>query len=265
MPYSVSPPGIDTAVLDPCSPAGVASDRSVTHAEPAAIRIVIADGHQIFRDGLRRLLETVPDLRIVGDTDTSGALLMVQTLRPDILLLGWSASSLAPETLDETLAVDTGAVKVILIPRSIDDTVDAAVRLRAHGVLPKDTTADVLVASIRSVMAGHYWVGRERVTDLAAGVRRFGTATRRAQSFGLTRRELEIVRGVLSAETNREIAHRLSISENTVKRHLTHIFDKVGASTRVELALFATHHQLISAGHPSVLLSKNRTKEGAVL
>lgn len=224
-------------------------------ATRAAIRVVIADDYPIFRDGLRRLLETAADLRIVGDTDASGAILLVQTLRPDVLLLGGSAAGTL-EALERTLAAGT-AVKVILLPRAVDGPeVGAALRFGAHGILPKDTTADVLFNSIKAVVAGHYWVGFERATDLADGIRRLGQTNRRAKAFGLTARELEIVRAVMSGETNKAIAQHLAISENTVKRHLTHIFDKVGASTRVELALFATHHQLVTPSQPGYLSVK---------
>ena len=79
-------------------------------------------------------------------------------------------------------------------------------------------------------------------------MRRLDHTRRQEQGFGLTRRELDIVRAVVNGDTNREIAASLSISQNTVKRHLMHIFNKVGASNRVELAIFAAHHQLIGRG-----------------
>jgi DNA-binding NarL/FixJ family response regulator len=243
----------------------VLRDASPDPTASEAIRLVIADDYPIFRDGLRRLLETAPDLRIVGHTDTSGAILLVQTLRPDVLLLGGSAAGTL-EALERTLAAGT-SVKVILLPRSVDGPeVGAALRFGAHGILPKDTTADVLFKSIKAVVAGHYWVGFERASDLADGIRRLGQTNRRAKAFGLTSRELEIVRAVLSGETNKAIAQHLSISENTVKRHLTHIFDKVGASTRVELALFATHHQLVTQTQPGYLsvTKSNETIHGSV-
>jgi DNA-binding NarL/FixJ family response regulator len=211
-----------------------------------AVRIVIADDHPIFRDGLRRLLETAPDLRIVGDADASQAMALVQSLGPDILLLDGSASAvLSTEAVQRMLGAGA-AVRIIVLSRSVEGpAVLAALRFGAHGVLPRDTTPDALFKSINSVMAGHCWAGRECVSNLAVGVRRLDHASRRAKAFGLTHRELEIVRAVMNGETNRAIAERFSISQNTVKRHITHIFNKVGASTRVELALFAAHHNLV--------------------
>jgi two-component system, NarL family, nitrate/nitrite response regulator NarL len=230
-------------------PAAVAT--AVCLSEPSApqahiARIVIADEHPIFRDGLRRLLETAPGMRIVGDTDTAEATALVEALSPDILLLGWSAAAGAPLEAMRRTTAGRVAVRTILLTRWTDGPdVGTALRSGARGVLSRDTTTDTLFESIASVMAGHCWVGRERVSDLAAGIRQLDRARRQAKAFGLTPRELEIVRAIMSGDTNKAIARQFSISENTVKRHITHIFNKVGASSRVELALFAAHHQLV--------------------
>jgi two-component system nitrate/nitrite response regulator NarL len=215
--------------------------------QTALVRIVIVDGYSIFRDGIRRLLETDPGLHIVGEAGVgSAALTLVRELEPDILLLG-SAPAAAPvsETLRQ-LAESGVPVRTILLLRSIDmpDVADV-LHLGARGILSKDSAAEVLFESIENVMAGHCWVGHERAPDIAAGVRRFAAERRQSQRFGLTRREQDIVRAVIDGDTNKEIARRLSISDNTVKRHLMHIFDKVGASSRVELALFSAHHRLL--------------------
>jgi len=215
--------------------------------QPASVRIVIADEYPIFRDGLRRLLETDSGLHIVGEAAVgSMAVALVRELEPDILLLGAApAAEPTRETLRQ-LAESGVSVRTILLFRSIDlPEVTDALQFGACGILSKDSAADVLFASIESVMAGHYWVGYERAPDIAAGVRRFAAARRQAQRFGLTRREQEIVQAVIDGDTNKEVARRLSISENTVKRHMMHIFNKVGASSRVELALFAAHHRLL--------------------
>jgi DNA-binding NarL/FixJ family response regulator len=96
--------------------------------------------------------------------------------------------------------------------------------------------------AIQTVMAGHYWVGRETVSDLMAVLRTLTRESARAvppANFGLTDRELQIAALVVTAAGNKEIADKLGISEKTVKRHMSNIFDKVGVSSRTELALFA--------------------------
>jgi DNA-binding NarL/FixJ family response regulator len=185
----------------------------------------------------------------VGETgDAAQVATLVRQLGPDVLLLGFSASRRSPvETLQEVAASGT-SVRTILLTGSIDDTpeVTAAIPLGAVGVIFKESTADVLLKSIDSVMEGHCWVGDTPVSDVAASLRKLNLARRRTKAFGLTRRELQIVRAVVSGSTNKQIARKFAISESTVKRHVTHIFDKVGASNRIELALFAAHHRLLT-------------------
>jgi two-component system, NarL family, nitrate/nitrite response regulator NarL len=211
------------------------------------IRIVVADEHPIFRAGLRRLLETDPGLHIVGESGVGSALVqLVREMEADILLLGPAAAAGSARDTLRRLADAGVSVRTILLVRSIDrPEVTDALQCGACGVLSQDSAADALFEGIESVMAGHYWVGDERASNIAASLRRFAVARRQTQRFGLTRREQEILRAVIDGDTNKEVARRLSISENTVKRHMMHIFNKVGASSRVELALFAAHHRLL--------------------
>jgi DNA-binding NarL/FixJ family response regulator len=212
------------------------------------VRIVIADESPIFRDGLRRLLEADPRLLMVGDTHLGSTVLaLLGDVRPDVLLLGAASSgSLWADTL-RGIAAASISVRTILLANAIDlPQVTTALQSGASGVLAKDSAAELLFKSIEAVMAGQCWIGSERASrGVAASVRRLDHARRHALGFGLTRRELDIIRAVLDGDTNREIAARLAISENTVKRHLMHIFNKMGVSTRVELALFAAHHRLL--------------------
>ena len=225
-------------------------EQGAQHAVPCAqtVRVVIADESPIFRDGLRRLLEADRRLLMVADTPLGsivGALL--GDLRPDVLLLGAAKSgSLWADTL-RGIASAGVSVRTILLANAIDlPQVTTALESGASGVLAKDSAAELLFQSIDAVMAGQCWIGSERASrGVAASVRRLDHARRHALGFGLTRRELDIIRAVLDGDTNREIAARLTISENTVKRHLMHIFNKMGVSSRVELALFAAHHRLL--------------------
>jgi len=214
------------------------------------VRFVIADHSPIFRDGLRRLLEA--DLRFVavGHSDPGDTLLeLLRTARPDVLLLG--AASSGRLWADTLCGITTAglSVQTILLAAAIDmPQVTDALQSGAAGVVAKDSPAELLFQSIDAVLDGGCWIGTERASrGVAAGVRRLDQARRHAMGFGLTRRELDIIRAVLDGDTNREIAARLSISENTVKRHLLHVFDKMGVSSRVELALFASHHRLLDA------------------
>ena len=212
-----------------------------------SIRVVIADHHPISRDGLRWLLTTEPGLLIVGETgDGSHASILVHEERADILVLDFpNPAGSALETLQQIAAKGTG-VRTIVLADSIDNPdITSALQLGARGVVLKESTAEVLFKSIHSVMAGHYWIDTDRVPDAATSVRKLEERRRRRKAFGLTRRELDIVTAVVAGSTNKEIAETFSITENTVKCHLSRIFNKLGASNRIELALFAAHHGLL--------------------
>jgi two-component system, NarL family, nitrate/nitrite response regulator NarL len=210
-------------------------------------RIVIAGEHPIFRHGLRRLIEAEPGFCIISEIgEGTGAVSLVRELAPDILLLGLTQSNgIALEIIRE-LAAGSASTRTIVLTNRVDSPdVMAALQLGARGVVPKDSAPDLLFNSIRSVMAGNYWLGQEQLSAVVTNLRKFEAARRHSKAFGLTRREIDIVRAVVSGYTNKEIAERSSITENTVKSHLTHIFNKLGASNRVELALFAAHHRLL--------------------
>ena len=216
-------------------------------AETTAIRLVIAGEYPIFRHGLRRLLEVDPRFSIVCETgDGSTALALVQELEPDVLLLGNASSGTPAVETVQALAALQSSVRIILLTDRVDTPdVVAALEGGAHGVVPKDSTPEALFKSIRSVLAGQLWLGDECASGAALGLRKLEASRRQTKAFGLTRREIDIIKAVVSGCTNREIGQQMAISENTVKTHITHIFNKSGASSRVELAVFAAHHRLL--------------------
>ncbi len=215
------------------------------------IRIVIADDHPIFRDGLRKLLEAEPGLKVVGEAcDGAEAVAMARQLTPDILLLDLAMPRLPGiEALRELVSTPT-PVRTILLTASIERAqIVEALQLGARGVVLKESATQLLLRSIRTVMAGQFWVGRESVSDLVATLRDLmptGAEQARQKAFGLTPRELEVVSTIVAGYTNKDIAQKFTISEQTVKHHLTNIFDKLGVSTRLELALFAVNHRLFT-------------------
>lgn len=213
------------------------------------VKIVIADDHPIFRDGLRRLLEAEPDLAVVGEAvNAEDAIRLARTLQPDILLLDVAMPQVSGLEALEALSGGPASPRVILLTAAIDRAdIVRALELGARGVVLKESATAVLLKAIRIVMDGGYWMGRESVSDLAVALRTLATASERPQTgntYGLTQRELQIVALIVAAAGNKKIADTLAISEKTVKHHLTNIFEKLGVSSRLELALFAAQHHL---------------------
>ena len=216
---------------------------------PSPIRIVLADHQQIFRDGLKSLLDSEPAFAVIGWAGSGlHALRMVHDLHPDVLLLDLTLPGGGLNVLRK-LAMMPEPVRTIALTASIDqDTLAAALQYGARGVILKESTTALLFKSIRTVMADEYWVAREDVGHLIARLRRLieqSEAEGHAKRFKLTRREMEIVTAVAAGESNKGIAQRLSLSEDTVKHHVSHVFDKLGVFSRLELAVFAINHKLV--------------------
>ena len=212
------------------------------------VRIVIADDHPIFREGLIKLLETKPGLQVVGAaSDGDEALPLVATLEPDLLLLDLAMPRMAGLVALRELKDLNTTTRIVLLTAAIERAdIVTALQLGARGIVLKESASDVLIKSIQAVMSGQYWVGRKSVPDLNTTLNEIASAfpapTRK--QFGLTPRELEIVGVILAGCSNNDIATKFKISEKTVKHHLTNIFDKLGVSNRLELALFALYHRL---------------------
>ena len=217
------------------------------------IRILIADDHPIFRHGVRTLLEAEPDFQVVAEaTDGVEVLEIVPRVRPDVLLLDLAMPRMAGIEALRALAAspDSSAadLHIVLLTVAIEKRqIVEALQLGARGIVLKDAAAQLLIKALRTVLAGQYWVGRESVSDLIEYLQRMAPAVSvpREEARLLTSRERQILSAIVAGLTNREIAEKLSISEDTVKHHLSRIFDKLGVSHRLELAMFAVTHGLI--------------------
>ena len=213
------------------------------------IRILIADDHAIFRDGLRKLLEAESGFHVVGEAADGGeALRLTAQLKPDVLLLDLAMPRVPGMQALRDVARAAPHTRTIVLAAVVEprQTLEA-LQLGARGVVLKESATSLLLKSIRAVRAGQYWVGNAAVSDLVMTLRDLRSLPDEESGkkrFGLTPRELEVVSAIVAGYTNKDISEKFHISEQTVKHHLTNIFDKLGVSNRLELALFAVNHRL---------------------
>jgi len=209
----------------------------------STIRILIADDHPVFRYGLRTLLESEPRLAVVGEAvDGSEVVKMIAAVKPNILLLDLAMPRLTGIEVLREMAYDRSAVRTIVLTAAIENRqIVEALQLGARGILLKDAATQLVTKCIEKVMGGEYWVGHEAVTNLVDYLRGLGgikDVQKSQKLMQFTPRERQIISAIIVGCANKEIASRLSLSEDTVKHHLSHIFAKAGVSNRLELAIW---------------------------
>jgi DNA-binding NarL/FixJ family response regulator len=220
--------------------------------KPKPIRIVLADDHPIVRDGLRKLLSLEEDIEVVGEaSDGREVVQLIQETNPDILILDLRMPYMDGLATLQALQQLEKRVKVIVLTASEDkNEFVQAMKLGCSGIVLKQTAPELIVKSIRKVYGGEIWLDSHTT---AAVMRQFaspaemmagGTPGKGRERSPLSQREREIVGLVAQGYKNREMAEKMFISEQTVKNHLHNIFDKLGVSDRLELALYAIHKGL---------------------
>jgi len=213
--------------------------------ETPPLRILMADKQTIFREGLSNVLSKQPGLEVVaGAADGKEVLKLAADLKPDLLLLDFSLPVYSAIDVIRRLA---GASRVIVLAGAQEKAwICDLFRVGARGVVLRESPTGVLIKAILSVAKGMYWNLDHGIGEVEVVLREVerGQKPTAPKTFGLTARELEIISAVVSGHSNRQIAERMSISEGTIKHHLTNIFDKLGVFNRLELALFAIHHGL---------------------
>jgi DNA-binding NarL/FixJ family response regulator len=211
------------------------------------ISVLIADDHPVVRQGLRAFLELQPDIQVVGEAgDGAQAARLAQELRPDVVLLDLvmpGTDGLAAIELMAEAALESR----VLIVTSFGEhrTVVPAIRAGARGYVSKNVEPSALAAAIRAVAAGHVLLGPEVAAALlGAGAGAVQSADGADHGAGpqLTAREREVLDLIARGRSNREIARALTVSEKTVKTHVSNVLMKLGVADRTQAALWAVRH-----------------------
>jgi DNA-binding NarL/FixJ family response regulator len=213
-------------------------------------RLLLADDHTMFRQGLRELIERKTDFTVVGEAANGREVLeQVAALQPDIVLLDLQMPELDGVAVARQLAQTNPEVKIIVLTMYRQDQhLIEAIKSGVRGYLLKDADAEELIGVIARVWRG------EAAIDPALTARVFDAVRRSADQAGpmvLTEREREIVQLLAAGHDNRTIAARLHLSEKTVGNRMSEIFQKLGVANRTQAALVAIQRGLIAAPPPS--------------
>jgi two-component system nitrate/nitrite response regulator NarL len=208
------------------------------------VRIALADSQPVFRYGLRLLLDASSGLNVLGEAaDSAEAIDLARRLQPDLILIDVNIRGGGLDTVKAIAALPNQVRSLLLMDPVHPDVQAAAMRVGARGVIAKGASMPLFVQAIRGVMSGNYWLDGQLLESVPE---RPSTAPKAPpRKFRLTQREMQVVAAVADGETNKGIAERFRVSEDTVKHHLSSVFDKVGVSSRLELAVFAFTHGLV--------------------
>jgi len=212
------------------------------------IRVLVADDHTIFREGLCRLLEAEEDISVIGQACSGRECIeLTGKLKPDVLLLDLKMPDQDGLTVLSELGGAESQVRTIVLTASEDEQEYVeTVRRGARGIVLKQAATERLLEGIRKVHRGEIWIDQRVAAEVMKAMTRPGPPLGAGgEKALLTPREAGIVALVTQGYRNKEIAEKLSISEQTVKNHLQNIYDKLGVSDRLELALYALHHKLV--------------------
>ena len=199
--------------------------------------VLVVDDHALLRTGVANIINQESDLRVIAEASNGlEAVQAFERYRPDVTLLDLRMPVMeGVEAVRQIRERDPHAKVIVLTTYDTDEDISRALKAGAKAYVLKDIAADALIACIHDVLAGKTYLAPSAAAKLAEGVTR----------VQLTPRELSTLRLLADGKSNKEIASRLGISERTVKTHLGHLFEKLGATSRTEAVKIATRRGLV--------------------
>jgi len=203
--------------------------------------VICIDDHPLYRKGISDLLDMDDELQLVAEAaDGQEGLRQAKALNPDIILLDINMKGMnGLETLKAIKQNNADTHVLMMTVSDSEDDVVTALRNGADGYLLKDMEPEDMLKAIHKVLQGQIAISEPLAQLLAYALRSDGDPPNDVQAAGLTGRECEILKHVAKGESNKTIAHKLSISEGTVKVHVKHILKKLNLRSRVEAAVWA--------------------------
>lgn len=231
---------------------GAKTAPSQDRSSPPPVRVIIADTQAIFRVGVRKVMAVEEDLRVVAQAETLAQTLSSAAKFPaDVLLFEARLAPHPTEVVGEIMAC-APQLKVVIVSGDLDaDTTVEYLRRGVRGIVNRAITPDLLLRCVRKVADGEIWLENRGVNWVIEAYKSQAAllTTPRAKNR-LSEKELLIVSGVTQGMRNKEIAQQIGTTEQVVKNYLRKVYDKLGVSDRLELALYCIHHRLLEKMGP---------------
>jgi DNA-binding NarL/FixJ family response regulator len=218
-------------------------------AKPGAIRIILADSQAIFRVGIRKIFALEDDLRVVAQADSLESLkASIERYPTDVVLVEGVLLASSINTIPELLAVAPDIKLIVQSPVNDENHTVELYRRGVRGIISRSISPDLLVRCVRRIAAGETWIDNQSVNWVIEAYRAQAAALVNPRSQPrLSPKEMAIITCITQGKRNKEIAYQLGTTEQVIKNYLRKIYDKLGVSDRLELALYCLHNKII---HP---------------
>jgi DNA-binding NarL/FixJ family response regulator len=222
---------------------GESTDTSV---KPGTIRMILADSQAIYRVGIRKVFALEDDIRVVAQADSLENLrAAVERYPTDIVLLEGSMLAGTANAIPELLRLAPDMKLIVQAVASDENHTVELYRRGVRGIVSRSISPDLLVRCVRRIAAGETWIDNQSVNWVIEAYRSQATAITNPKSQPrLSPKELSIIACITQGKRNKEIAFQLGTTEQVIKNYLRKIYDKLGVSDRLELALYCLHHQI---------------------
>ena len=230
-------------------PDSIDSDGLDAQLKPGTIRIILADSQAIYRVGMRKVFALEDDLRVVAQADTLEHLrTAIERYPADIVLLEAGMLAGAPNAVADLLQTTPDLRLIVQIVASDEHQTVELYRSGVRGIISRSISPDLLVRCVRRIAAGETWIDNQSVNWVIGAYRsQASTLVPPGSQTRLTPKEMAIITCITQGRRNKEIATQLNTTEQVIKNYLRKIYDKLGVSDRLELALYCLHNKIIQS------------------
>ncbi len=233
------------AVLDTTSPEMLSTEDELQ--DTSAIRIILADSQAIYRVGMRKVFALEDDIRVVAQAETLQHLYAALVRFPtDVVVLEGQLLAGTVDAIPELVRRAPRAKLIVQVVESDESHTVELYRRGVRGVVPRSISPDLLIKCVRKIAAGETWIDNQSVSWVIEAYRAQATSLTNPRSQPkLSKKELAIISCITRGMRNKEIAYQIGTTEQVIKNYLRKVYDKLGVSDRLELALYCLHHQLL--------------------
>lgn len=223
------------------------SSGDLQNSPTETIQVIVADSEPIFRVGVRKIVAVEDDIRIAAQVDSAAtALTAVGRIDADLILFEIRLSDSPAETISNMLSINPNLKIVLVMTAPTEQETVEFLRRGVRGIVTRSIAPDLLVRCVRKVYAGETWLDNQGVNWVIEAYRaQAAKLTSPQHRVKLSPKEIQIIAGVTQGLRNKDIAQEIATTEQVVKNYLRKVYDKLGVSDRLELALYCMHHRLL--------------------